>query len=381
MTIARYARDLLFLAVAFTTVAKVQSARACPFCTALKPSLSQRRDNATIFALGEAAETSGDARLFLLHAILKGADRLANSRRLPIPGHVDLKSGTLVIVLGNDGETPDAMLAWEVVPVTETGYAYAARLPSPHKPPAERLPYFIPFLEHAEPVLAEDAYLEFGHAPFDLVAEVADRLPMGSMRKWLIDPMVPPERKGFYGLALGLARNDYERQANLELLKKVVVEPAGDFRSGYDGVLGGFLLAAGEPGLELVERRILANPQAAQGDLRHALTALRFYHEYGHEVPRERLLKATRLLLERPELSAAVIVDLARWQDWEVLPTVVALFDRDNYREPAIRRAIVGYLLACPKPEAAEAFSVLREKAPKDVADAEKQLSVFGSGR
>ena len=28
---------------------------------------------------------------------------------------------------------------------------------------------------------------------------------MADLRRWLVDPQVPPARKGFYGLALGLA--------------------------------------------------------------------------------------------------------------------------------------------------------------------------------
>jgi len=45
------------------------------------------------------------------------------------------------------------------------------------------------------------------------------------------------------------------------------------------GIFGGYLIAVGEPALELIEDRYLANPTAANGDVRHAMTALRFYHE------------------------------------------------------------------------------------------------------
>ena len=103
-------------------------------------------------------------------------------------------------------------ITWEVTPLGEVAYAYVARAPSRRLPAVERLPYFAKFLENADPIVAEDAYLEFGAASFDQVAQVADRLPMGSMRRWIVDPRIPESRQGFYGLALGLAKTDADRR-------------------------------------------------------------------------------------------------------------------------------------------------------------------------
>ena len=46
-------------------------------------------------------------------------------------------------------------------------------------------------LEHANALVAEDAYREFGNAPYDVVALVADRLPYAAMRRWIVDPRIP----------------------------------------------------------------------------------------------------------------------------------------------------------------------------------------------
>ena len=81
-------------------------------------------------------------------------------------------------------------------------------------PAHERLRYFAEFLEHADPLVAEDAYLEFGHAPFDEVARMADLLPAAKLRAWLVDPGVPQTRKGFYGLAIGLSVSPDRRGAD-----------------------------------------------------------------------------------------------------------------------------------------------------------------------
>ncbi len=205
--------------------------------------------------------------------------------------------------------------------------------------------------------MAEDAYLEYGHAPLEAVARTIELLPMDRVRAWVTDPNVPGERKGLYGLVLGLARDARARQENASLLRRLIVTPEDDFRSGFDGLLGGYLLLEGTAGLELIEARYLANPQAAQGDVRHAMTALRFYHEYGREIPQSRLCAAMRKLLSREEFAEAAITDLARWQDWDAIEQVEGLYRLGNDAPPGTRRAVVGYLLACPEPRAAAALA------------------------
>ncbi|HEV3137876.1 MAG TPA: hypothetical protein VGZ26_08220, partial [Pirellulales bacterium] len=126
--------------------------------------------------------------------------------------------------------------------------------------------------------------------------------------------------------------------------------------------------------------RYLANPRAADGDVRHAMTALRFYHEYGHEIPLDRLQQAMRHVLARSEFAAAAITDLARWKDWGALEQIVNLYSRAGYGQPAIRRAIVGYLMACPEAASEKALARLRQLDPEGIAAAEQILS-RASGR
>ncbi len=116
------------------------------------------------------------------------------------------------------------------MPVSEIGYAYAARAPELRMPMNERLRYFARYLEHSDPLIANDAYLEFGHAAYDEVGKVADQLPMDRLRAWVADEQVPQQRKGFYGLALGLAREPAERQRNREVLERLIATEAVEAR-------------------------------------------------------------------------------------------------------------------------------------------------------
>ena len=100
------------------------------------------------------------------------------------------------------------------------------------------------------------------------------------------------------------------------------------FCAGFDGMLAGYLLLDGKKALEVIDQRFLNNPRAAQGDVLHALTALRFYAESGSDISSE-LASALRHLLQRPEFPDRVITDLARWQDWSDVEQIAALYSTD----------------------------------------------------
>lgn len=357
------------------------AATACPFCTAPQATLAERRETAAVAALGELRSQSLDGQSFQLHAILKGQDRLADAQTLRAPIKTALAPGRLALLFGSAAPVDESRLDWEAIPVDETSYGYFARAPDLRTPAAQRLAYFVRFLEHADPTIAADAYGELARAPYDQVAAIADRFVMADLRAWLASPGVPQERKGLYGMVLGLARSDPDRRLNTELLRSVIEAPASDYRAGFDGVLGGYLLARGEAGLELIERRLLANPDARRGDLLHAMTALRFYHESGRDIPPPRLARALALLLRRTDCAAAAITDLARWQAWDHLAAVVDLFGRPGYEDAATERAIVGFLLVCPTADARAALARLRDQAPQRVAEAQQSLSRFGGPR
>lgn len=363
------------------------SLAACPFCTALEPTLCQLREQAAVVALVEVEEQSPKLHTRLrLHKTLSGAARLQGMTELAADLDVLASPGSLLLIFGSPAgppapsaaQAPEAGLAdlrWHAVAVNEREVGYLAKAPLLKTPPVDRLRYFARFLEHPDPLIAQDAYLEFGHATFRDVARTADALPLERMKVWLDAERVPAARKGFYGMALGLAPDAGERRENAAFLEKMILAPEDDFRAGFDGILGGYLLLRGTAGLELIEARYLANPKAADGDVRHAIIALRFYEEFGSDIPRERLSAALARVLARPEFAATAITDLARWNDWDSLARISRLYDEPAYADPAIRRAIVGYLLACPKPAARAELARLRTNDPAGVGAAEQILS------
>jgi len=362
----------------------------CPFCTAPEPTLAERRETVDWVAIAEAGESlppvTGKPALqrFTVHRVLKGDPLPLKPPMITIPAKV--ASGNLALLFATRNEEPglsatfEDQFSWQATAVDETSLAYFVKAPDLRVPTAERLPYFVRFLEHANATIAADAYSEFGRAPFDAVTKVAGDLPMDIFRKRLIDPEVPGERKGFYGLALGLARSEVDKKANAAALRGVIEQPASDFRAGFDGVLGGLLVLEGTQGLDLLDRRILGNPAAARGDVLHAVTALRFYYEYGTVIPKPRLAVSMARLLARPDCAAVATIDLARWQAWDQLPQVEKLWPEAK-DDRQLQRAIIGFLLACPTPEARTRLATIRRDQPEVVAEMEKGSLGLGLGR
>ena len=363
-------------------------AQACPFCSAVKPTLAQRQEAATAAFLGEClgvdSKTKPSGYSFAVRRWLKGESLQGEGghETVRLPLAEEIKPGALLLLLGT-GENGAAWdkLQWQGEPLTEVGFSYVARAPDLRTKPAQRLAYFAKYLEHADSLVAEDAFLEFGHVPYDVVAQAATVLSAEKLRRWIVDAKVPGERKGFYGLALGLTAKGDERTANLALLKRLVKAPTlvgGDFRAGYDGILGGYLVAKGAEAIEVITKRILANPQAAVGDVRHAQRAFRFYFEFGPAADRPAIAAATEHLLDRPSEASEAITDLAGWRHWSALSRVAELYERREKSDVATRRAVVGYLLACPLPQASAALTRLSQRDPEGVTAAEKALQVLG---
>jgi hypothetical protein len=350
--------------------------RACPFCLAIEPTLAQRRESAAAVAVGEAAAAREGAKSqsFQLHTVLRGPADLNKSKPIDVASS-RLKAGSFAILFA-EGDEPQGRDRWEwtAAMANEALLGYFAAAPDLRAPPAKRLAYFVPYLEHAEADIARDAYLEFAHAPYEDVVQVADRFDFAKVRRWLESANVHGERKGFYGLVLGLAKSDKDRAANEKLLLERLTRDEAEFRSGFDGMIAGYLLLTGEKGLKFVEQRFFADGKARHGDVRHATSALRFYYEYGSKKLRDEVAGTMARLIDRPEFAAAAVTDLARWEYWQVLEQVAGLFERKQFSDGPTRRAVVGYLKACPKAEAAEALAQMRLRNPEEVAAAEQSL-------
>ncbi len=356
----------------------VAAVEACPFCDVVGRPLAARRDAASVVAIGEAiGETMNDAGVirqpFGVRTILRGdGASLDEPITARVPGPV---VGT-AILFGDDGVENERR--FEAIAADETLLGYIVAVPATEAPASERLRWFARRLEHPDRALAEDAFLEFGLASYGDVVSAADALDAGKLRAWLDEPAIDERRRGFFGLAVGIvaararAEGDVaEADACLATLNRAISAPANDLRAGYDGLLGGLLVARGEAAIDWLAAHGLLSENTRAGDARHALAALRFAWEFlADRVPRERVADAAARLVANPAVAAAAVVDLARYEHWNSVDEIASLWNTFGRDDPLVRRAVAGYLTACPLDTARDQAARIAAAAPEAWATA-----------
>lgn len=354
------------------------AAVACPFCGVVGRSLAERRDSADVTVVAEpdgdpGKDAAGIAvRPFRVLAKLGGSGDPPQTATARIESSVE---GTAILF----GESFDAAggraMRWTAIGADETLIGHVAAAPATGDPAEGRLRWFVARLEHPEPAIAEDAFTEFGLAPFEAVRNVADVFDPAKLRAWVAGREIDERRRGFYALALGLtaatAKHAAQRDASIDILRKAVLAPADDFRAGYDGLLAGLLAAEGPRGLDLVEKAGLLGPEARPVDQRHLLSALRFaWESLADSIPRQRIADATAKLLAAPVVAAEATVDLARYRAWDHARAIAELWTSFGDDDPLVRRAVAGYLVACPRPEAKVLLESIQSRDPDRLREA-----------
>ena len=346
-------------------------AGACPFCDVVERSLAQRRDEAAAVAVAEVAgrAAAGEGGLLMqpwrIDQMIRGRPDLVGR---VVSARVDGLADGAGVLFG-EGNADDSV-RWTAVSAEEAVLGYIVAAPAWDGPPAERLAWFARRLEHPDRVIAEDAFTEFGLAPFAAVRAAAGAFDAAKLMAWVAEPGIDQRRRGFYGLALGLVAAETTdaaiRQGAIATLHAAIEKPADDFRAGFDGLMGGVLAAEGQSGLEYLEGLGIAGPAGRPVDQRHLLAALRFAWEFlGDDIPRNRISDATGRLLVAPAVAAGAVIDLARQQAWGVVDDVVALWESLGDDDPLVRRAVAGYLSACPQPEAKRLLEGIRGRDPE----------------
>ncbi len=379
---------------------------ACPFCDAPSLLMSEQIQQCDHVLLGrwvsgeKPTETrAGTAKFEIIAVQRSSSDRFQVGETIELPQYIAGSETSNYALMGPDGRLEDWQSPMEV---SEPGWKYLAELPEPATDPvkqSQRLLYALKHLEHPDLMISNDAYSEFAAAPYEVITPLRDQFPREKLRQWVLDPKTSVTRMGLYGLLLGLCGQEEDAAA----IEKKILVPDLDFRLGIEGVMSGYLLIRGEPGLQFLEETKMTATtcvNAAGEEVKlpfsetyAAMQALRFMWTYEPDrLSKDRLKQSMRLLLERPELSDLVIADLARWKDWQIQDRLMAMYDDEKFNIPAVKRAIVRFLYYCsqdkPAPSegaadeaipeyavtAAAYLAELEKKDPKTVNDAKRYL-------
>lgn len=402
----------LFMAITLT-LGFASVAFACPFCSAPSLTLSEQVDASDevvlvkwVSARKAAATSSTDSAsaseivipgrasvktepaktVFEVAETMRSKTGLKVGATVELPQYREAKKGDLFVLLGTETPVGKAIEWGTPLEVDEASFGYIKYAPDAKAPTQERLKYYVKYLEFPDELVAGDAYAEFANAPYEDIAAVKDTFPKDRVRTWVSNPETNVTRLGLYGLLLGLCGDD----SDAALMKAKITEETKDFRLGIDGVMSGYLLLTSSDGLEVIENtKLKPGVDCPFSETYAAMQAVRFMWTYGNGViPKDRLKESMRVLLDRPELADLVITDLARWKDWSVQDRLMKLYGTKGYEIPAVKRAIVRYMLVSTKTDkddkstpkhvekGKQYLDELRERDPAIVKQAERFLIV-----
>jgi len=369
---------LLMGIVASLATITVLVAHACPYCPPTDATLSEKLAESDVACVVKFLSSENGEELSMQKTTFEVLKSMRESQefkpepKIVVPFGLTAKEGDLFLIMG---QLKEGLLEWSLpIEFDELGreYDYIRKAPSPEQPQVERLAYFLRFLDHENNVISNDAFSEFAQARFEDVEQLAPKISRTKVRGWLEDPN--PHlivRRAFYGMLLGLCGNDEDA----EYLRERIMAPIDPTKNriGIEGMMGGYLLLRGEPGLRfLVQQKFdslepeLSADDPRIGDLDALRTTLSFLWDYRRsQFGEETLRTAMRKYLDRPEFSDMAVVDLARWKDWTPLEQLTNAYGKPPWDSLSAKEKIVAYVLSCRKDVPATAETKLPAHAAK----------------
>ena len=351
---------------------------ACPFCSAVSQTFSEEistMDVVAITKLEKAGEVSkidtSDPQAeipksrFVITKVIKGGEFIKVGNTFETIYFGEASKERSFLAMGTDA--PNVIWSTPLI-LTDRAEEYLGQLSKLPKT-WERLAFFQNYLEDEDEMLARDAYDEFAKAPYKDVISLKPEMKHDQLISFIKNPDVPSNRRRLYFTMLGVCGT----KEDSKLLESFMTADDRKAKSGLDAMLACYMILSGEEGLAKVDELFLANKKAEYSDTYAAIMAIRFHGSETDVIPRKRLVKSLRYMLDRPELADLVIPDLARWEDWDVMPKLVELFVTADDNSSWVRVPVINYLRACPLPVAEQKIEELKLVDP----DAVKRAMTF----
>ena len=343
-----------------------RTASACPFCTAVSQTFSEEFATMDVVILAKVIdvpesndESATPKATFKIVEVIKGEKWAKSGQEIVQSYYGDGNKDRTYLLSATD---PPSLMWSSPLGLSDIAMSYVKNLLDLPKGPS-RLEFFQDYLEHEDEMLARDAYDEFAKTPYDGVVALKDKMKHGRLIDWIKDTDVPATRRRLYFTMLGICG----RPDDLTLLEDMMESGDRKEKAGLDAMLACYLMLTGEQGLAKVDELFLKNKKAEYADTYSAIMAIRFHGSESDIIDRDKLVLSLRHILERPNLADLVIPDLARWEDWDVMPRLVDLFKNADEKSSWVRVPVVNYLRACPLPEAKSHIAELKEIDPDSV--------------
>ncbi len=345
----------------------------CPFCSAVALTFAEQLDNSEIAVVAELVSvpppvTDPDEDFpkakFKIVQVLKGDKFVKDEMTFQTQLVGTYPKGSKFLVMGVDPPT----VAWTTpMKASDRVFDYLNKIQDLPESGGERLIFFQNFFEDKESVLAFDAFDEFARAPYEDLIEMKDQMDREKLIGWIKDKDTLINRRRLYFTMLGVCGTDED----IPLLEELIKSDSRKKRAGLDALIACYLNLKGEDGVDLVEATFISDREADYVDTLAAVTALRFHGTEVDIISKKRIVKAVRQLLERPKYADMIIPDLARWEDWSSMETLVKMFKEADPESNWLRVPVITYLRACPKPEAKAYIEELGKIDPEAVERAD----------
>jgi hypothetical protein len=346
-------RSLLAVALLCASAA----ATACPLCLgAGQPTRTQQLVDAQQAVLAVA---TADTDRFRVVEVIKGEPPSSSTieggypRFGPAADAEALHDKALLLV------RDEQFQSWVILGAVDSGHADWLREVAAGKRTAEsnaedwraRVALVVPYLEHAEPLVAEIAYGALAAAPYAALRTAKPRLDPRGVRAWLWDPELAARHR-LYLLLLGFVGNASDA-AGLDQRTEAAWESGA--ATDLAAILAADLQLRGAARMKWVEEKYLLDRARSAAEIDAALLALSVHGNANGVIPRERVIRSYRVFMKKhPEIAGYVARDLAAWQYWDAVPEYVALMKSDVRQQYPSRLAILAYLQQSPSAEARE---------------------------
>jgi hypothetical protein len=213
----------------------------------------------------------------------------------------------------------------------------------------DHVAYLLPYLESAEPMVAEIAFAEFASAPFVALRSLKPRLDAAAIRKWLNDPALAA-RQALYTLLLGIAGGPQDAEY---LEKSLEAAWTSKDTANLGAELAADLELRGPSRVAWIEERYFVDHSRTMPEIQAALLAMGEQGRADAAIPRWRVIDAYRLFIREHEALAGLVAkDLAEWKCWEFVPKFTALVRSSGSQLNAYRNGLLYYLVCSRNGEA-----------------------------
>jgi hypothetical protein len=303
--------------------------------------------------------------------VVKGERLLGDQRLLQLPRYVPLdpkKSARFLVFCDVVGGRLDPYRGVPVPSAAVVEYLRGA-LATDESNHGQLLLYSFAYLDHDDPVVAGDAFLEWVKATDQEIGDVGRRLSPARIRAWVTNVNTAADRLNLYAFLLGACGEDRDA----EVLRRLLDERGERTTAAVSGLLSGYICIRPRAGWDLALARI-RDGRRPFTERYAVLGTLRFYHGWKPAESRQEILRCLGAAVAEGDLADLAVEDLRRWQLWELTDAVLASYGRPSHDAPIVRRAIVRFALCSPAPAAARFVTERRTQEAELVAEVEEAL-------